>query len=87
MSSLLEFSGSDEEFKETFVQTFQISQPDTFGSAVTFNLKKEGDKIPVTKQNRQVNYYLLKYSFFKISLIKFSIFVLTNLLCVSFTNV
>ena len=54
LSSLLEFNGSDEEFEETFMQTFQISLQDTFGSVVTFNLKEDGDKIPVTKQNRQV---------------------------------
>ena len=55
LSSLLEFNESDEEFEETFMQTFQITVPDTFGSTVTFNLKEDGDKIPVTKQNRQVD--------------------------------
>ena len=54
--SLLEFSGSDEEFEDCFMLTFQISLTDNFDSVVSFNLKENGDKIPVTKQNRQVFY-------------------------------
>ena len=52
--SLLEFAGSDEEFEDCFMLTFQISLTDNFDSVVSFNLKENGDKIPVTKQNRQV---------------------------------
>ncbi|CAF0831634.1 unnamed protein product [Brachionus calyciflorus] len=52
--SLLEFEGSDEEFEETFMQTFQISVSDrTTDSLVSFNLKENGDQIPVTKSNRK----------------------------------
>ncbi len=35
--------------------SFQISITDNFGSVISFNLKEDGDKIPVTMQNRQVN--------------------------------
>ena len=37
--------------------TFQISVTDNFGSVVSFNLKEDGDKIPVTMQNRQVHFW------------------------------
>ena len=57
LSSLLEFTGSDEEFEDCFMLTFQISVTDNFESIVSFNLKEDGDKIPVTKQNRQVRYF------------------------------
>jgi hypothetical protein len=53
--SILEFDGTDEEFEETFMITFQISIKDNFDTVVNFNLKENGDKIPVTKQNRKVN--------------------------------
>ena len=52
MISLLEFEGTDEEFEDTFMQTFHISVTDSFESVVNFNLKENGDKIPVTKANR-----------------------------------
>lgn len=51
--SLLDFEGTDEEFEDCFMQTFQISVTDNFESVVNFNLKENGDKIPVTKQNRK----------------------------------
>lgn len=54
LTSLLEFTGSDEEFEETFMLTFQISLNDNFDTVVSFNLKDDGDKIPVTKANRRV---------------------------------
>ena len=57
LKSLLEFEGSDEEFEDTFAQTFQISLTDSFENTVSFNLKENGDKIPVTKQNRKVKLY------------------------------
>lgn len=34
--------------------TFQISHTDMFGSVVLFDLKEDGEQIPVTKENRQV---------------------------------
>ena len=56
---MLEFNGSDEEFEATFMLTFQISLTDNFESTVTFNLKPDGDNIPVTKQNRQVRFVFI----------------------------
>lgn len=35
--------------------TFQISLTDNFGSIVYFSLKENGDKIPVTLENRRVS--------------------------------
>lgn len=56
LMSLLEFQGSNEEFEETFMQTFQISLTDNFETTVNFSLKGEdGDKIPVTLENRKVS--------------------------------
>lgn len=34
--------------------TFQISHTDLFGNPVFYDLKENGEKIPVTKDNRQV---------------------------------
>lgn len=64
LSSLLEFQGTDEEFEETFMQTFQISLTDNFESVVNFNLKEDGDKIPVTMQNRKVEIFRERFSKF-----------------------
>ncbi len=52
LKQLLEFEGSEEDFQDTFMQTFQISITNNFGASVNFNLKRYGDKIPVTKENR-----------------------------------
>lgn len=52
-NSMLEFDGTDEEFEDCFMLTFQISVTDSFESVVNFNLKEDGEKIPVTKENRK----------------------------------
>ena len=64
LTSLMEFSDSEEEFQDTFMQTFQISLTDNFGSPVSFNLKEDGDKIPVTKENRRVQ-FIFELLFYK----------------------
>ena len=48
---MLKYEGDVE---DTFMQTFQLSHHDVFGNVLTFNLKPDGDQIPVTNQNRQV---------------------------------
>lgn len=53
LTSLLDFEGTDEDFEDCFMLTFQISVTDNFGSVVSFNLKEGGESLPVTKQNRQ----------------------------------
>ncbi|XP_076583066.1 ubiquitin-protein ligase E3A isoform X1 [Chaetodon auriga] len=50
LKELLEYSGNVE---EDMMLTFQISHTDLFGSPVLYDLKDEGDQIPVTKENRQ----------------------------------
>ncbi|XP_070553095.1 ubiquitin-protein ligase E3A-like [Ptychodera flava] len=50
LKSLLEYEDSVE---DTFMQTFQISLQDLFGAPVTFELKENGNSIPVTNENRQ----------------------------------
>lgn len=35
--------------------TYQISHTDMFGSVVLFDLKEDGEQIPVTNKNRQVS--------------------------------
>lgn len=56
LKELLDYEGDVE---EDLCQTFQISYT-IFGEVVTHNLKPRGDKIPVTKENRQeyVNLYV-----------------------------
>lgn len=57
LKEMLDYEG--EEFEDIFMQTFQISYKDVFGSVVTQELKEGGDKIPVTQHNKQefVNLY------------------------------
>ncbi|KAJ6244478.1 hypothetical protein M0813_21063 [Anaeramoeba flamelloides] len=50
LQQLLDFEGNVE---ETFVLTFQIVYKNVFGENVFVNLKKNGDKIPVTNENRE----------------------------------
>ena len=40
--------------------TFQISQTDLFGDPITYDLKENGDKIPVSADNRKVRYLLVR---------------------------
>lgn len=35
--------------------TFQISHTDLFGNALMYDLRENGDKIPVTNENRKVS--------------------------------
>lgn len=56
LKELLDYTGNVE---EDMSLTFQISHTDMFGSVVLFDLKEDGEQIPVTKENRQefVNMY------------------------------
>lgn len=61
LKELLEYEGSVE---DDMMITFQISQTDLFGNPLMYNLRENGDKIPVTNENRKVNQtvlLLLKY--------------------------
>lgn len=40
--------------EETFGLTFQVTYSDVFGDLQVCNLKKDGETIPVTKDNKQV---------------------------------
>lgn len=51
LKELLDYTGNVE---EDMSLTFQISHTDMFGSVVLFDLKEDGEQIPVTKENRQV---------------------------------
>jgi ubiquitin-protein ligase E3 A len=51
--SLLEFTGTNEEFEDTFMLRFQISLTDHFDSVVSYNLKENGDQVAVNKENRK----------------------------------
>ena len=53
LKSILEFEGTEQEFEDTFMLTFQIGLTDTFESISNFNLKEDGDKIPVTLETRK----------------------------------
>lgn len=57
LKELLEYEGSVE---EDMMITFQISQTDLFGNPLMYDLRENGDKIPVTNENRKVswNYYI-----------------------------
>lgn len=39
--------------------TFQISQTDLFGNPLMYDLRENGDKIPVTNENRKVRHKLI----------------------------
>lgn len=51
LKGLLEYTGNVE---EDMMLTFQISHTDLFGNPILYDLKEQGDQIPVTKENRQV---------------------------------
>ncbi|XP_077370571.1 ubiquitin-protein ligase E3A isoform X1 [Festucalex cinctus] len=50
LNELLEYTGSVE---EDMMITFQISQTDLFGNPLMYDLRENGDKIPVTNENRK----------------------------------
>uniref|UniRef100_A0A8C7KC80 HECT-type E3 ubiquitin transferase n=1 Tax=Oncorhynchus kisutch TaxID=8019 RepID=A0A8C7KC80_ONCKI len=50
LRELLEYEGDVE---EDMMITFQISQTDLFGDPITYDLKENGDKIPVNADNRK----------------------------------
>lgn len=41
--------------------TFQISQTDLFGNPLMYDLRENGDKIPVTNENRKVRTENMKH--------------------------
>lgn len=51
LKELMEYEGSVE---EDMMITFQISQTDLFGNTLMYDLRENGDKIPVTNSNRKV---------------------------------
>ncbi|XP_071373683.1 ubiquitin-protein ligase E3A [Centroberyx affinis] len=51
--SLKELLGHTGNVEEDMMITFQISQTDLFGNPITYDLKEQGDDIPVTNENRQ----------------------------------
>ncbi|XP_066435273.1 ubiquitin-protein ligase E3A isoform X2 [Eleutherodactylus coqui] len=50
LKDLLEYEGNVE---EDMMMTFQISQTDLFGNPLMHDLKENGDKIPITNDNRK----------------------------------
>lgn len=61
LKELLDYEGSVE---EDMMITFQISQTDLFGNPLMYDLRENGDKIPVTNENRKVTwkyFVFLKY--------------------------
>ncbi|XP_041128672.1 ubiquitin-protein ligase E3A-like isoform X2 [Polyodon spathula] len=50
LNELLEYEGSVE---DDMMITFQISHTDLFGNPLTYDLRENGDKIPVTNENRK----------------------------------
>ncbi|XP_044526348.1 ubiquitin-protein ligase E3A isoform X2 [Gracilinanus agilis] len=50
LKDLLEYEGSVE---DDMMITFQISQTDLFGNPMMYDLKENGDKIPITNENRK----------------------------------
>ncbi|XP_045203681.2 ubiquitin-protein ligase E3A-like isoform X2 [Mercenaria mercenaria] len=51
LREILDYEGDD--FEDAFMQTFQISYKDVFGSTITHELKDKGDDIPVTQLNKK----------------------------------
>lgn len=44
----------EDDLEDVFMQTFRIGYTDVFGANLTHDLKTDGDKISVTKENREV---------------------------------
>ena len=55
LQSMLDYSGDPADFEDTYMATFQVSFTDMFGTLNTYNLKEDGDKIPITPDNCQVS--------------------------------
>ncbi|XP_003391722.2 PREDICTED: ubiquitin-protein ligase E3A-like, partial [Amphimedon queenslandica] len=53
LQSMLDFEGTDDEFQDTYMATFSITYSDMFVMVQSTDLKENGDKIPVTLENRQ----------------------------------
>lgn len=60
----------DDDVEEVYMQTFQISYKDPFGSVVYHDLLPDGDKIPVTLYNKQVLSELFYFANFIISVLQ-----------------
>lgn len=56
LKQLLEYTEPD--LEEVFMQTFRISYQDVFGSAITYDLKENGDQLNVTQENKYVSVYI-----------------------------
>ncbi len=71
MKNLLSFNEQQEgtTVEDAFGLTFQIAITDATGSRVTFDLKENGETIPVTSTNREVIHKI----FFQFFLISFSV--------------
>ena len=63
MKNLLTFDEQEEKttVEEAFGLTFQVALTDALGSRLAFDLKKNGDTILVTKDNREVIEQLLGF--------------------------
>ncbi|VDP98210.1 unnamed protein product [Trichobilharzia regenti] len=57
LKALLEHEGDD--IEEVFGCSFTVNYLDSFGSVITHELKPNGAKIPVTKENRQVSIIII----------------------------
>jgi len=57
LKSLLEYKEDD--IEEVFNLTFQVTYSDVFGNLLTCELKPDGEKIPVAKDNVQVHTLIL----------------------------
>ncbi|KAK0064842.1 ubiquitin-protein ligase E3A [Biomphalaria pfeifferi] len=51
LKEMLEYSKDD--FEDVFDQVFRIGYHDVFGNSHTYDLKENGDSIPVTQENKQ----------------------------------
>ena len=59
LKGLLEYPGNVE---EDMSLSFQISHTDLFGNPILYDLKENGEQIPITKDNRQVKLCDFLYS-------------------------
>ena len=54
-ADILSYEGED--FEGVYMLTFNVSYTAPFGETLDFNLKEDGENIPVTKENRKVCFY------------------------------
>lgn len=58
---MLDYKEND--LEDVFMQTFRVSYQDVFGTLIHYDLKENGDEIPVTQDNKHVCIFFSNFFF------------------------